>query len=174
MSIFRLSKKLDSLLCHFKMLFVIKPDIFCIPCKMRVCKFSKNSMDVNYMYRCHPYHFMEICKPPINEPIGSYQIHHLKWTDLSVYSYPVRGYRMDGCKCNALEPVALGTGVVDTWTQPASRPARNPAGTVSSGSVDRAHMGPRQIIKAHRHFTSGRFLSCPQQKLLCRTVAIMY
>ncbi len=31
------------------------------------------------MYRCHPYHFMEICKPPVNEPIGSYQIHHLKY-----------------------------------------------------------------------------------------------
>ncbi len=30
------------------------------------------------MYRCHPYHFMEICKPPVHEPIGSYQIHHLK------------------------------------------------------------------------------------------------
>ncbi len=60
------------------MLFVIKPDIFCIPYKLRVCKFSKNSMDVNYMYRCHPYHFMEICKPPVNKPIGSYQIHHLK------------------------------------------------------------------------------------------------
>ncbi len=30
------------------MLFVIKPDIFCIPCKLR--KFSKNSMDVNYMH----------------------------------------------------------------------------------------------------------------------------
>ncbi len=29
------------------------------------------------MYRCHPYHFMEICKPSVNEPIGSYQIHHL-------------------------------------------------------------------------------------------------
>ena len=38
-------------------------------------------MDVNPepkdMYRCHPYHFMEICKPPVNKPIGSYQIHHL-------------------------------------------------------------------------------------------------
>ncbi len=33
----------------FKMLFVTKPDIFCIPCKLRVCKFPKNSMDVNYM-----------------------------------------------------------------------------------------------------------------------------
>ena len=31
------------------------------------------------MYRCHPYHFMEICNPPVNEPIGSYQIHHLKY-----------------------------------------------------------------------------------------------
>ncbi len=29
------------------------------------------------MYHCHPYHFMEICKP-VNGPIGSYQIHHLK------------------------------------------------------------------------------------------------
>ena len=39
-------------------------------------------MDVNYpepkdMYRCHPYHFLEIYKPPVNEPIGSYQIQHL-------------------------------------------------------------------------------------------------
>ncbi len=57
------------------MLFVTKPDIFCIPCKLRVCKFPKNSM-----YRCHPYHFMEICKPPVNEPIRSYQIPHLKGT----------------------------------------------------------------------------------------------
>ena len=30
----------------FKMLYVTKPDIFCIPCKPRVCKFKKNSMDV--------------------------------------------------------------------------------------------------------------------------------
>ncbi len=132
------------LLKALKMLFVIKPDIFCIPCKMRVCKFPKNSMDVNYrhpetkdqgtkvlldyyisqtfgrlrlpvnpyfseiqgsympsyrqwsencnnvrgllvldpepkdMYRCHPYRFTEICKPPVNKPIRSYQIHHLK------------------------------------------------------------------------------------------------
>ena len=29
------------------------------------------------MHRCHPYYFMKICKPPVNEPIGSYQIHHL-------------------------------------------------------------------------------------------------
>ncbi len=29
------------------------------------------------MYCCHPYHFMEICKPPVNKPIRSYQIHHL-------------------------------------------------------------------------------------------------
>ncbi len=34
----------------FKMLFVTKPDIFCIPCKLRVCKFPKNSMDVDYMH----------------------------------------------------------------------------------------------------------------------------
>ncbi len=65
----------------FKMLFVIKPDIFCIPCKLRVCKFPKNSMDVNYMendcMKVLSYYFMEICKPPVNEPIGSYQIHHL-------------------------------------------------------------------------------------------------
>ncbi len=31
-------------------LFVTKPDIFCIPCKLRVCKFPKNSIDVNYMH----------------------------------------------------------------------------------------------------------------------------
>ena len=30
------------------------------------------------MYHCHPYHFTEICKPLVNEPIGSYQIHDLK------------------------------------------------------------------------------------------------
>ncbi len=29
------------------------------------------------MYHCHPYHFLEIYKPPVNEPIGSYQIQHL-------------------------------------------------------------------------------------------------
>ncbi len=34
---------------RLKMLFVTKPDIFCIPCKLRVCKFPKNSMDVNYI-----------------------------------------------------------------------------------------------------------------------------
>ncbi len=33
-----------------KMLFVTKPDIFCILYKLRVCKFPKNSMDVNYMH----------------------------------------------------------------------------------------------------------------------------
>ena len=79
------------------MLFVTKPDIFCIPCKLRVCKFPKNSMDVNYMHTeikdqgmnlrtctvvihtiLWKYHFMEICKPPVKKPIGSYQIHHLK------------------------------------------------------------------------------------------------
>ncbi len=32
------------------MLFVTKPDIVCIPCKLRVCEFPKNSMDVNYMH----------------------------------------------------------------------------------------------------------------------------
>ncbi len=35
------------------------------------------------MYRCLPYHFMEICKPPVNEPIGSYQIHHLNGQELA-------------------------------------------------------------------------------------------
>ena len=30
------------------------------------------------MYHCHPYHVLEIYKPPVNEPIGSYQIQHLK------------------------------------------------------------------------------------------------
>ena len=30
------------------------------------------------IYRCHPYHFSEIYKPRVNEPIGSYQIQHLK------------------------------------------------------------------------------------------------
>ena len=29
------------------------------------------------MYRCHSYHFLEIYKPPVNKPIGSYQIQHL-------------------------------------------------------------------------------------------------
>ncbi len=29
------------------------------------------------MFHCHPYHFLEIYKPPVNEPIGSYQIQHL-------------------------------------------------------------------------------------------------
>ncbi len=72
-----------------KMLFVRKPDTFCIPCKLRVCKFPKNSMDVNYMYHCHPYHFMEICKPPVNEPIGSYQIHHLN-LDMSNCYWPLQ------------------------------------------------------------------------------------
>ncbi len=38
------------------------------------------------MYHCHTYHFMEICKPPFNEPIGSYQIHHLKGVWLPLYS----------------------------------------------------------------------------------------
>ncbi len=70
-------------IAFLKMLFVTKPDIFCIPCKLRVCKFPINSMDVNYpepkdMYRCHPHHFLEIYKPPVNEPIRSYQIQHLK------------------------------------------------------------------------------------------------
>ena len=29
------------------------------------------------MYQCHPYHVLEIYKPPVNEPMGSYQIQHL-------------------------------------------------------------------------------------------------
>ncbi len=36
-------------------------------------------------YCCHPYHFMEICKPPVNESIGSYQIHHLNYTIGFIY-----------------------------------------------------------------------------------------
>ncbi len=76
------------------------------PVNWGYANFQKNSMDVNDMhpeikdqgmkvlwdsrgllvldleskdmYRCHPYHFMEICKPQVNKPIGSYQIHHLK------------------------------------------------------------------------------------------------
>ncbi len=32
------------------------------------------------MYRCLPYHFSVIYKPPVYEPIGSYQIKHLKCT----------------------------------------------------------------------------------------------
>ena len=54
------------------MLFVTKPDTFCIPCKLRVCKFPKTA----WMWII--YHFLEIYKPPINVPIGSYQIQHLK------------------------------------------------------------------------------------------------
>ncbi len=30
------------------------------------------------MYHCHPHHFLEIFKNQVNEPIGSYQIQHLK------------------------------------------------------------------------------------------------
>ncbi len=30
------------------------------------------------MYHCHPHHFLEIFKTQVNEPIGSYQIQHLK------------------------------------------------------------------------------------------------
>ncbi len=29
-------------------------------------------------YHCHPHHFLEIFKTQVNEPIGSYQIQHLK------------------------------------------------------------------------------------------------
>ncbi len=29
------------------------------------------------MYHCYPYHFSEIYKPPVYEPIGSYQTQHL-------------------------------------------------------------------------------------------------
>ncbi len=82
-----------------KTLFVIKSDIICISCNSRVsrvCKFPKNSMDENYMhpeikdqapkvlweskdmYHCHPHHFLEIFETQVNEPIVSYQIHHLK------------------------------------------------------------------------------------------------
>ncbi len=30
------------------------------------------------MYHCHPYQFLEICIPQVNEPIESYQIQHRK------------------------------------------------------------------------------------------------
>ena len=76
------------------MLFVTKPYIFCTPCKPRVCKFPKNSMDVNYMDRYHPYHFLEICIPPVNKPIRSYQVQHLKLHILvfSHFSFPVGNF----------------------------------------------------------------------------------
>ncbi len=43
-------------------------------------------MDVNYM---HPEikDFMEICNPPVNEPVGSYQIHHLNLFDAAIRKY---------------------------------------------------------------------------------------
>ncbi len=34
------------------------------------------------MYHCHPYHVLKIYKPPVNEPIGSYQIQHLNMSRL--------------------------------------------------------------------------------------------
>ncbi len=30
------------------------------------------------LYHCYPYHFSKIYKPPVNAPIQSYQIQHLK------------------------------------------------------------------------------------------------
>ena len=51
-----------------KILYMGKSDIICIRCKPEVCKFPKNSMDLNYIH-CHPYHVLEIYKPPVNKPI---------------------------------------------------------------------------------------------------------
>ena len=36
------------------------------------------------MYHCHPYHVLEIHKPPVNEPTGSYQIQHLNQLHLHI------------------------------------------------------------------------------------------
>ncbi len=45
---------------NLKILFVGKSDIFCIPCKPKVCKFPKAAwmwIISKDMYCCHPYHF---------------------------------------------------------------------------------------------------------------------
>ncbi len=38
------------------------------------------------MCHCHPHHFLEIFKTPVNEPIGSYQIQHLNlvWVNVLI------------------------------------------------------------------------------------------
>ncbi len=48
----------------FKILFMGKSDIICIWCKPEACKFPKD------MYHCHPYHVLEIYKPPLKSPSG--------------------------------------------------------------------------------------------------------
>ena len=68
----------DVIISFLKTLFVMKSDIVCISCKSKVCKFPKYSMDENFIYHCHPHHFLEIFKTRVNEPTGSYQIQHLK------------------------------------------------------------------------------------------------
>ena len=61
------------------MLFVTKPDIRVPSIRENQGKNSsgKSGKVREFMYRCHPYHFLEIYKPLVNEPIGSYQIQHL-------------------------------------------------------------------------------------------------
>ncbi len=97
------------------MLSVTKPDIFCIPWKLRVCKFPKNSMDENYMhpeiyrqwsescnnfrelsvldpeskdmYHCHPHHFWKFSKLRLTSPSGP--IRYSILMNIGIFQYSV-------------------------------------------------------------------------------------
>ncbi len=62
-------------------LFVTKPDDNLHTCKLRVCKFPNNfrgllvlDLEPKDMYRCHPYHFMEICIPSVYRYADYHQV----------------------------------------------------------------------------------------------------
>ncbi len=83
---------------RFKMLFVTKSDIFFIPCNVWVSIKLHGILVLDSepkdMYRRYPYIFLEIYKPTVKEPIGSYQIQHLKcFTILIVHVYTLHAWR---------------------------------------------------------------------------------
>ena len=47
------------------------------PCIACILKVTNHHWD-SFCIICHSYYFLEISIPPVNEPIGSYQIQHLK------------------------------------------------------------------------------------------------
>ena len=68
------------LLSHsFKMLYLRKPAKSAYLVSQGYANFPKTAWMgiISDMYRCHPHHFLEICKPLVNKGIRSYQIKHL-------------------------------------------------------------------------------------------------
>ncbi len=74
---------MEPIIFWFKMVFVGKPAKSACLVFWRYANFQKSSWlriicIPKDMYYCHPHHFLEIFETQVNEPIGSYQIQHLK------------------------------------------------------------------------------------------------